>query len=90
MGLYAQDADGNYVVVELKRNNATQEAVHQLSRYVEAMSNTLPITARVRGILAAPGITRPAALSLERAGLEFREMQALPSARVTAAQPTLF
>jgi RecB family endonuclease NucS len=90
MDLYAQDAEGRYVVVELKRSKATQEAVHQLSRYVEAVRKVLPVTARVRGILAAPAISRPAALSLERAGLEFREVQALPSAIETAAQPALF
>ena len=66
------------------------KATQPLSRYVEGVRRVLPITVRVRGILAAPAISRPAALSLERAGLEFREVQALPSAIETAAQPALF
>ena len=90
MDLYAQDLGGRYVVVELKRSRATQEAVHQLSRYVQAVRAFLPTTAVVRGILAAPGISAPAARILEGLGLEFKEIHALPSAQETAAQPGLF
>ena len=90
MDLYAQDAQGRFVVVELKRAKATQDAAHQLSRYVDAVRAFLPPTAVVRGILAAPAISQPAALTLERLTLEFREVHALPSAKETAAQPQLF
>ena len=90
MDLYARDARGRYVVVELKRAKATQEAVHQLSRYVQAVQGFLGEAASVRGILAAPGISGPAAMVLERLGLEFKELHALPSAVETAAQPQLF
>lgn len=90
MDLYAQDSQGRYVVVELKRAKATQESVHQLSRYVNAVRAFLPPSAVVRGVLAAPSISRPAALTLERLSLEFREIHALPSAQETAAQPQLF
>ena len=90
MDLYAQDQEGRYVVVELKRAKATQEAVHQLTRYVDAVRAFLPEGAVVRGILAAPGISAPAALTLERLGLEFREIHALPTAKEAAAQPQLF
>ncbi len=90
MDLYAQDKDGRYVVVELKRAKATQEAVHQLSRYVDAVRAFLPAGAVVRGILAAPGISAPAAMILERLKLEFKEIHALPSAKEAAAQPQLF
>ena len=88
--LYAQDAEGRYVVVELKRGKATQEAVYQLSRYVEAVRKTLPVTARVRGILASPSISLPAAMTLEKLNLEFRELHTLPTAQEHAAQPNLF
>lgn len=74
--LYARDAQGRLVVVELKRGKATQEAVHQLSRYVETVS--AQVGEQVRGILAAPAVSRPALLQLERLGLEFREVSALP------------
>jgi len=90
MDLYAQDSEGRYVVVELKRAKATQEAVHQLSRYVDAVRAFVPGTATVRGVLAAPSISRPAALTLERLSLEFKEIHALPSAQEAAAQPQLF
>ena len=90
MDLYAQDQEGRYVVVELKRAKATQEAVHQLSRYVQAVRAFLPAQAVVRGILAAPGISTPAARTLENLGLEFKEIHALPAAQEAAAQPQLF
>lgn len=92
--LYAQDAQGRYVVVELKRGRATQHAVSQLARYVRSVEQTLGKRAVVRGILAAPSITTPARLELENRGLEFREVSALPSATPPAgsgsAQPSLF
>lgn len=90
MDLYAQDEQGRYVVVELKRAKATQEAAHQLTRYVEAVRAFLGAGKVVRGILAAPGISQPAAMTLERLGLEFKEIHALPSAKEAAAQPLLF
>lgn len=34
--LYARDREGRFVVVELKRGRATQDAVSQLARYVDA------------------------------------------------------
>lgn len=74
--LYARDPAGRLVVVELKRGKATQEAVHQLARYVEAVQPLVDVP--VRGILAAPAITAPALAQLQRQGLEFREVTALP------------
>ena len=74
--LYARDRDGRLVVVELKRGKATQEAVHQLSRYVSTVS--AQVGSAVRGILAAPAISTPALRQLESLGLEFREVSALP------------
>ena len=74
--LYARDSEGRLVVVELKRGKATQEAVHQLSRYVQTV--TEQVGSPVRGILAAPAISKPALKQLEALGLEFREVSALP------------
>lgn len=90
--LYAQDAQGRYVVVELKRGRATQHAVSQLGRYVRSVQGTLPAGVVVRGILAAPSITTPARLELEGRGLEFREISAWPALPAEAApgQPSLF
>lgn len=86
--LFARDAAGALLVVELKRGKATQEAVHQLARYVGRVRELGHD--EVRGVLAAPGITKPALLALERAGLEFREVQALPAVEPRQRQLGLF
>ena len=87
--LYARDAEGRLVVVELKRGRATHEAVHQLERYVGRIRAETGTT--VRGILAAPEITAPARTRLTELGLEFREVTATPEADADAPdQPSLF
>lgn len=88
LDLYARDAQGRYVIVELKRGKAGHEAVHQLSRYVGAVRPQVPGV--VRGILAAPDITTPALRALEAAQLEFRRIEALPQVQEEALQPLLF
>ncbi|TDE85052.1 endonuclease NucS [Deinococcus sp. S9] len=88
--LYALDTQGRFVVVELKRGRATQDAVSQLARYVRTVQGTVG-TAVVRGILAAPSITAPARAELEARGLEFRQVQALTVRPAQAASlPSLF
>ncbi len=86
--LFARDADGALVVVELKRSKANQEAVHQLSRYVQSVRRLG--SQRVRGILAAPAVTAPALNQLGNLGLEYREVSALPMDDAGDAQPSLF
>ena len=86
--LYARDAQGRFVVVELKRGKAGHEAVHQLARYVQAVREQVPGT--VRGILAAPDITVPALKVAQAAGLEYVKVEALPQVPEEALQPTLF
>lgn len=88
MDLYARDARGRLCVIELKRAKATQEAVHQLSRYVDAVRGQ--VSGDVRGILAAPSVSRPAAMTMERLGLEFKAIHALPTAQESTAQGSLF
>ncbi|WP_148231995.1 endonuclease NucS [Deinococcus proteolyticus] len=87
--LYARDSTGRYVVVELKRARATQSAVSQLARYVRSIQLALPAGSEVRGILAAPDITKPALLELQARKLEFKEIKALPSIKKDVS-PTLF
>lgn len=87
--LYAQDAQGRFVVVELKRGRATQDAVSQLGRYVASVQRVVGLGV-VRGILAAPSITGPARRELEGRGLEFVEVGALPLVEKTTTQPSLF
>lgn len=86
--LYARDAVGRFVVVELKRAKATHEAVHQLSRYVERVREL--VDGDVRGILAAPEATAPALTQLERLALEFKQVTALPDDDEEDAQLGLF
>ena len=86
--LYARDRDGRLVVVELKRGKATQEAVHQLMRYVERVREL--VGEGVRGILAAPDISKPALERLQELALEFREVRALPIEAAAEQQPPLF
>lgn len=86
--LFAEDAAGRLVVVEMKRGKASHEAVHQLDRYVAAVRRTT--TRTVRGILAAPAATAPALEHLGRLGLEFKEVTALPDVEVERMQPSLF
>jgi RecB family endonuclease NucS len=54
--IYGIDSEGNFVVVEIKRNAARRSAVLQLSRYVEAVQGI--VNRKVRGILAAPDIAK--------------------------------
>jgi RecB family endonuclease NucS len=86
--LYARDAQGRKVVVELKRGKCTQEAVHQLERYVQAVRSQVP--GEVRGILAGASITAPARRQLERSGLQFVEVTSLPIEADEPDQVALF
>ena len=74
------DEAGNYVVVEVKREEAGVDAVFQLKRYVSYVQRALG--GRVRGILAAPSITKRAFALLTKEGLEFRRVD--PKAVVKA------
>ena len=90
--IYARDALGCMVIVEVKRSKANQEAVHQLERYVNAVRQQLPplFSVGVRGILAAPDISKPARTQLERLGLEFKVLLALPEESKKEPQTGLF
>jgi RecB family endonuclease NucS len=69
--VYGVDADGNAVVVELKRRRVGPDAVGQLSRYVEALRRDSHEATTVRGILVAPSVTDRARELLAEEGLEF-------------------
>lgn len=69
--IYGEDAEGNAVVVELKRRRVGPDAVGQLNRYVEALRRDLHADATVRGILVAPSVTDRARRLLAERGLEF-------------------
>lgn len=72
LDLYGVDADGNLVVVELKRRTAGKEAVLQLARYIDVIKGKAD--RKVRGILAAPAIAKEARRTLESLKLEFKAL----------------
>jgi RecB family endonuclease NucS len=69
--VYGVDADGNAVVVELKRRRVGPDAVGQLERYVAALRRELHEGTSVRGILVAPSVTERARRLLAERGLKF-------------------
>ncbi|MCX8170522.1 MAG: endonuclease NucS [Candidatus Bathyarchaeota archaeon] len=70
--VYGVDREGRMVVVEIKRRTAGKEAVLQLAKYVEALRADLG--QEVRGILAAPDISREAGKLLISLGLSFKRV----------------
>jgi len=76
--IYGTDADGNSVVVELKRRRVGPDAVSQLNRYVDALERDLHAETTVRGVLVAPSVTDRASQLLSRRGLEFVSLSPSP------------
>jgi hypothetical protein len=67
--ILAEDAEGNLVVVEVKRRKADLNAVTQLHRYMKQVEKIKG--KKTRGILLAPEIGRHSMELLENYGLEF-------------------
>ena len=70
--VYGADKDGNFVVVEIKRKTAGNEAVLQLARYVDAIKSR--VNRKVRGILVAPNIAKGVQRLLETLELDFKAL----------------
>lgn len=70
--IVAQDSNGNFVVIELKRRQADFDSVTQLGRYMKEVQNLKGI--KTRGILLAPAIRKNARELLEQSGLEFAKL----------------
>lgn len=66
--ILARDKEGRYVVIEVKRDLATHEAVFQLARYVESYRRK---GHAARGVLVAGDISASAYEYLKRFGLQF-------------------
>jgi RecB family endonuclease NucS len=69
-----KDKDKNLVIVECKRYNADLSAVTQLRRYVEKIKNSKGIK-NVKGIVAAPKISKNALQMLNDWGFEFKKVE---------------
>lgn len=82
--IVAEDADGNLVVIELKRRQADYASVMQLQRYMRQVEKIK--SRKTRGILLAPGIGKNAKELLENLGLEFAKIdfELLPSGKEKA------
>lgn len=67
--IFAEDEEGRYVIIEVKRKKAGLKAVTQLKRYVDEVKKIKD--REVRGILCAPGISKKAKNHLEKKNLEY-------------------
>ncbi len=67
--IYAEDRAGNLVVIELKRNPATKDAVMQLERYLDTLRKKA--NRPLRGIVVAPDLRKSAQPLLSSLKLEF-------------------
>ena len=71
--IFAQDAKGRLVVIELKRRRADNEAVLQLHNYIKSL--TPRKASQIRGILVAPSLAKGTHAFLEKLGLEYRKIE---------------
>ncbi len=71
--ILARDKDNNYVIIEVKRVTANEDAVKQLYSYIEELRKANP-EAPIRGILVAPSITKDALILLNSLGLEYKQI----------------
>lgn len=67
--IYAEDSSGNLVVVEIKRNPATKDAIMQLERYLETLRKK--VNRPLRGIVVAPELRKSAQPLLNSLKLEY-------------------
>lgn len=67
--IFAEDKDGRLVVVEIKRNPASKDAVTQLERYLDTLRKR--INRPIRGIVVAPELRKSAQPLLNSLKLEF-------------------
>lgn len=67
--IFAEDKQGNLVVVEIKRVPASKEAVMQLQRYLDTLRKR--ISRPIRGLVVAPELRKNAQPSLNTLKLEF-------------------
>jgi RecB family endonuclease NucS len=78
--VYGVDHEGRFVVVEIKRKIASQEAALQLARYVKAVRSL--VNREVRGILAAPDLAKGVQRLLSSLGLDFKSIDPRKCAQI--------
>ncbi len=70
--LYGLDREGKPVIVEFKRRKAEKEDVDQLLTYVAEMESKGK--RKIRGVLVAPSISKPAYALVQKNNLEFKKL----------------
>ena len=84
--VYGVDREGRFVVVEIKRKIASQEAALQLARYVKAVRSL--VNREVRGILVAPDLAKGVQRLLSSLGLDFKSVDPKKCAEVLSKSET--
>lgn len=84
--VFATDTDGNPVVIEVKRRQATLTHVDQLKRYMELYRESNP---DARGILAAPTASDRVQRALKSNDLEFAAVNEFAESRSNVSGTTL-
>jgi len=84
--VYCEDKAGRFVVVEIKRKTAGKEAALQLAKYVEAVRGI--VNKEVRGILAAPSLSKGVQRLLSTLGLEYRLLDPKKCAEILSKPET--
>lgn len=84
--VYGIDGDGKFVVVEIKRRTAGQQAALQLARYVDSIKDT--VNREVRGILVAPRFGKGVQRLLETLKLEHKALSPRKCAGVLTRSET--
>jgi RecB family endonuclease NucS len=84
--VYGVDKQGRFVVVEIKRKTASQEAALQLAKYVKAVRSL--VNREVRGILAAPDLAKGVQRLLSSLGLDFKAVDPKKCAEVLSKPET--
>jgi RecB family endonuclease NucS len=67
--IYGEDANGHLVVIEIKRNPATKDAVTQLQRYLDVLRKK--VNKPLRGVVVAPDLRKSAQPLLSSLKLEY-------------------
>ncbi len=83
--VYASDANGNTVVIEIKKDSAGAPAVKQLAEYLKYLPP--PPGRRLRPIIVAPGLAKGSQQLIARMGIEFKQLSLQKCVEILQSQP---
>ncbi|HEV2119608.1 MAG TPA: endonuclease NucS [Candidatus Bathyarchaeia archaeon] len=70
--VYGIDADGNTIVIEIKKDPAGFPAIKQLLEYLKYLQ--APLGKRLRPIIVAPSVAKGSQSTLAKSGIEFKQL----------------